>query len=332
MAVVSSSIFSEVKDYLKLAKNLQSHLSKFPNDWHKFQNTFNLTLDKIYEDILQFERENSKLELKVYKLKKIFEQRYRRYFLYGEFIRWSLEKPFGYAGDFKIIDDIYQNSPHTTGFTRLWDNYFQQLAAPRAVRERKEDLKKFIIDFVRECKNRDVRIMNLASGSAREIKELQETDSNNLFSNVIFDCYDFDVNAINYSKQLLNNTDKVNFFQKNAIRLALKRNIEDEIRYKYDLIYATGLFDYLDERVAVRLVYNLKKLINQGGVILISNARDKYSNPSAAWMEWVTDWNLAYRTEDEFKKIFIEADFSLKDLQITPQNSKVMQYCFARIT
>lgn len=331
MSVTSSIIFSEVKDYIKLGKELQSHLSKFPNDWYKFQNLFNSTLDKVYDDILQFEKENiNKFESKVYRLKKIFEKRYRRYFLYGEFIKRSFEKPYGYAGDFKIIDGIYQNQPRTVGFDRLWDNWFLQLAAPKSVRERKEDFKKNIFNFIKERRNKNISIMNLASGPAREIKELLESDSDKFFSKVIFDCYDFDIRAIDYAKQLLNNNTNVNFFQKNAIRLALKKDIKEEVARDYDLIYSTGLLDYLDERIVVRLVSNLRRLLKKDGIIIISNVRDKYSNSSAAWMEWVVDWHLIYRTEEEFKRIFLDAGISIKDLQIVPQQSKVMQYCFVK--
>lgn len=331
MSITSSIIFSEVKDYIKLGKELQSHLSKFPNDWYKFQNMFNSTLDKVYDDILQFEKENiDKSEPKIYKFKKIFEKRYRPYFLYGEFIRWSLEKPFGYAGDFKIIDNMYQNQPTTIGFDRLWDNWFLQLAAPKSVRERKEDFKKIILDFVKEHNNKHIRIMNLASGPAREIKELLESDFSGLFSKAIFDCYDYDSKAIEYAKKIVDNTSKVNFFQKNAIRLALKKDIKQELPAEYDLIYSAGLFDYLDERLAMRLIYNLKKVLKKNGIMIISNVRDKYSNSSAAWMEWVVDWYLIYRTEEEFKRIFLDAGISIKDLQIVPQQSKVMQYCFVK--
>jgi|SRR3990167_2887511 len=333
MPVAGSSIFSEVKHYLKFSRELQAHLTKHPDDWYKFQDRFNLTLDKVYNDILQFEKENTYDESKVYKMKRIFEKRYRHYFLYGDFIRWSYEKPFGYAGDFKIIDDIYRNHSSTTGFTRLWDNYFQQLNVSKAVRERKEDIKKMIITFLEDQgnqKNHNIRIMNLASGSAREIKELLEADSKELFAEVVFDCYDFDSRAINYAKELLNNDSNVNFFQKNAIRLALKKNIREEIVKNYDLIYSNGLFDYLDEGIATRLISNLKKLLKRNGIIVISNVRDKYSSPSAGWMEWVAEWYLIYRTEDELKNIFKAAGFSHNDLQIIIQHSKTMQYCFAR--
>lgn len=331
MDSINLNIFSRIKNYRELSKEIQEVLLKTPDDAPKFQEIFNLTVDRLYQDIMDFERENiEKFESDVYKLKKIFEKRYRRYFLYGEYIKWCAEKPFGYSGDFKIIDDIYKNQVRTSGFDRLWDSWFQQLAASRAVRERKEDFKKIILDFIKERANKNLRFMNLACGPGREIKELLETDTNGLFSKVIFDCYDRDIKALDYARQLLNNTENVNFFQKNAVRLALKKDVREEIPRDYDLIYSAGLFDYLDERVAVRLVNNLKKLLKQDGIIVISNFRDKYSNSSSIWMEWIGEWYLVYRTEEEFKKIFLDAGFPPENIQILFQSNKIMQYCLAK--
>ena len=331
MITIDSTLFSKIKYYRKLREKLLEHLSKHPNDWLKFQEIFNAHVNEIYNDILNFERENiSKSETEIYKFKKIFEKRYRNYFLYGEYIKWSFEKPFGYAGDFKIIDDIYQNQPRTIGFDRLWDNYFQQLAASKAVRERKEDFKEIILSFIKERGNQNIRIMNLGSGPAREIKEMLENDSEKILSGITFDCYDFDIRAINYAKKLLDGGNNVNFFQKNAVRLALKKDIKNEILSEYDLIYSTGLFDYLDGTITSRLLNNLRKVLKEGGVIAISNAGDKYNNPSAVWMEWVADWYLVYKTEIELKEIFLNAGFSAKNLQITPQHSsEIMLYCIA---
>ena len=325
------NVFSEVKFYLRLSRELQTYLSKNPYDWEKFQDTFNTTLNKLYDDLLQFERDSiDRFEDKVYQLRRIFEKRYRRHFLYGDFIRWSYEKPFGYAGDFKIIDDIYLNDPRTIGFDRLWDNYFHQLAITCAVRERKEDLKNILADACREKAGRELRVMNLASGPAREIKEFLQMPESTAPSHIIFDCYELDNRAIDYAKRLLDNHAGVRFFQKNAVRLALKKDIHQEIPYSYDLIYSAGLFDYLDERVAVRLVAKLKDLLKPGGTLLIANMADKFSNSSACWMEWVVDWNLIYRTEDEFRKIFLDAGFSKGSVTMQTQGSKVVQYCFAR--
>lgn len=333
MIVTGATIFSEVKGYIKFAEKLQADLLKDPNGWHKFQNHFNSTLDDLYNDILFFEKENiDKNDLRVDKLKKIFRKRYRHFFLYGPLIKWCLDKPYGYSGDFKIIDDIYRNQPDTVGFSRLWDNWFQQLAAARSVRDRKEELKSFILDFARKSKGKDIRIMSLASGPAREIKELLENDSEEVFSRTTFDCYDIEVRALEYAKQLLSNCENVNFFKENAIRLALKKDIKSDISYNYDLIYSAGLFDYLEEGVAIKLLGNLKRLLKPGAVMIIANAADKYSNSAAAWMEWVVDWYLIYRTEREFKNMFLGAGFSDECLQIISQKNNVMQYCLVRNT
>ena len=212
------NIFSRIKNYRELSKEIQGVLLKNPDDAHKFQEIFNLTVDRIYQDILDFEKDNiEKFESEVYKFKKIFEKRYRHYFLFGEYIKWCFEKPYGYSGDFKIIDDIYQNQVRTKGFDSLWDNWFQQLVASKSVRTRKEDFKKFILDFMEKRMDKSVRIMDLACGPAREIKELLESDRADLFEKTVFDCYDFDIGALNYAKQLLKNCHNINFLQKNYV-------------------------------------------------------------------------------------------------------------------
>jgi len=301
-----------------------------PNDWLLFQTDFNSAVEKITSDILLFEKENIKRsESRLYRLKRIFEQRYRRYFLYGVFPRWVFEKPFGYAGDFKIIDDIYQNQSRSIGFDRLWDDYFLQMVAAKSTRKRKDDFKEFICDFVGKRPGEDVRIMSLASGPAREIKELLDSDSHRLFGSTIFDCYDFETRAINYAQQLLNSAKNVNFFHKNAVRLALTKDISREIPQSYDFIYCAGLYDYLDEKVAIRLTSNLHKLLKKNGVLLIANFGNKYQNSSAGLMEWATEWYLIYRSENEFEHIFLSSGFSKDDLRFFSQKNKVIVYCLA---
>ena len=77
--------------------------------------------------------------------------------------------------------------------------------------------------------------------------------------NLSIDCYDQDENAIEYAKTLLGNNLKfVNFYKENAVRIAFKKVVPNE---RYDLIFSLGLFDYLDERLAQRLIGSLKELL-----------------------------------------------------------------------
>lgn len=333
MSEKRNNLFSEILKYKELEDDLKDKLSNHPDQWSKFQDRFNKILMDISHRILEVEEKQfDSDETRLYRLKKIFEKRYRKYFLYGHLTKWSFEKPFGYAGDFKIIEDIYENNPRTKGFDRLWDNYFQQMAASMATRERKEDYKKILGNFIKENRNKNIRILNLASGPAREIKELFDSTPKYLFSNVTFDCLDNCKEALEFAGNLLTSVPNVNYFQKNVIRLALKKNIKEVMPDTYDLIYSTGLFDYLDERIGTRLAKNLYELLNNGGILAISNYREKYHNPSAYLMEWVTEWNLIYRSKADFEKIFLAAGFNRDDIRIYSQKCKVMQYCIAKKT
>ncbi|MBU9888975.1 MAG: class I SAM-dependent methyltransferase [Candidatus Omnitrophica bacterium] len=322
------SLLGKIKTYKTVAREIKQHLDKKPEDWGRFQSDFNGELNGIFREIMLFEKQQLAKgnEAGVYKLKNLFISRLRKEFLHGDYVIRSLNKPYGYAGDFKIIDDIYQNDPQTQGFGRLFDNYYQAAAISVAVRNRKEDFKKIILSAVKKHGHSTMRIMDLASGPCRELQELLKGDLRD-FPEVFFDCYDQDENAWDHAKNLLReDARRVTFVKENVVRIALKKNIETQMPQRYDLIYSTGLFDYLDKRIAKRLVENLRKLLKPDGVLAISDVREKYKNPSVHFMEWVGDWNLVYRPDDEFRQIFIDAGFSEKELSFGTDQQGVLQY------
>lgn len=331
LAATENSIRKTIKHYKKRAQEIEFYLTVNPKEWGRFQAEFNSELNGVFRNIMDFEKANLAkcYDNKVYKLKRLFINRIRAMFLRGECISWSFRKPFGYAGDFKIIDMIYLNNPETTGFDRLFDNYFQMSSIAVAVRNRKEDFKRMILNLIKERNGQKIRIMDLASGPCREIKDILSVDSS-LFKNVSLDCYENDNNAIEYAKDLLSGYNcGINFSKENAVRIALKKDIHCLIDKKYDFIYSTGLFDYFEEKIAIRLIQNLKKLLKPEGVLAISDVRDKYSNPSIHFMEWVGDWNLIYRDDDSFRRIFVEAGFKENELDFKYEQQGILQYIIA---
>lgn len=333
IGAIETSLHTKINLYKKRASEIERYLTKHPEEWGKFQHEFNSEVNSIFQDIMIYEKINltkGNIE-KVYKLKKLFINRIRKLFMRKDYTEWSIKKPFGYAGDYKIIDDIYLNDPKTTGFDRLFDNYYQMSAISVGVRNRKEDFKKIISNFVKEKHTKSIRIMNLACGSCRDMQELL---SHNMLTNknVIFDCYDNDERALEYAKALLKLYSNVNFIQENVIRLAATKRIALKVRKIYDAIYATGLFDYLSDRIATKLIENLKLLLRAGGILIISNVRDRYNNPSVHYMEWAGDWHLVYRDDEEFKKLFIEAGFKNNELRIQYEQQGIMQYIIATNT
>lgn len=326
------SISERIKYYIKRAKEIDYYLSRNPEHWGKYQSEFNVLVNSIFIDILNFDKENfiKGFKNRTDKLKNLFVKRIRKVFLKGFYNRWSLEKPYGYAGDYKIIDSIYLNSPETVGMERLHDNYFQMSAISMAVRNRKEDFKKIILRLINERKGEKIRIMDLACGPCREIKEVLSSKEVNL-NNIVFDCYDSELNALAYAKEQLKDFENnVNFIELNALKVGISKDINKLLGHKYDLIYSTGLFDYLNHRVAVRVIKNLKKALNDNGLLAIANVRDKFNNSSVYYMEWVGDWNLIYRNDEEFKIIFQESGFTSDQLKTIYEQQGIILYVLAK--
>jgi SAM-dependent methyltransferase len=326
--LTEASLRAKVNLYQKRVKEVEKYLSKNPNEWGRFQNEFNSEVNAVFRDIMNFEKANIAIgqEDKVYKLKQLFVKKIRKkIFERGDLTDWILRKPYGYAGDFKIIEDLYENNPSTTGFARLFDNYIQMTAMSVAVRNRKNDFKRFIVEFIKSKQSQPVRIMDLASGPAREVKEIF-SENGGLCEHITFDCYDNDRHALEFASAVLAKYANVNFIKENATRIAFRKDVNSLIGKKYDLIYSTGLFDYFEEKLAVRLIANLKKLLNPQGVMIISDVRDKYSNPTCHFMEWVTEWELVYRDDDNFRNIFINAGFKENELVPGYEQQGILQY------
>jgi len=206
----------------------------------------------------------------------------------------SYTKPFGYPGDFYLIDHIYSHHVNGDKKYRNWDIFFQNQAGTRAVRNRKDY-------FLNQCRNLAVKkhgekkVLILGSGPATDVNEFLNIYTGN---DIRFDLVDFDQNAIDYSSHKNKKFEKlISYYKVNVLRF--------EPFKRYDLIWSAGLFDYFREK---HFVYLVKKYLNymaEGGELVIGNFSTE--NPSKNLMEVISDWYLNYRTREELLKIAGEA-------------------------
>jgi extracellular factor (EF) 3-hydroxypalmitic acid methyl ester biosynthesis protein len=199
-------------------------------------------------------------------------------------------KPYGYPGDFNLIDKIYKFEINEDARYKNWDLFFQNQPGASAVRNRKD----FFIEY---CKTlisagKHTSILILGSGPASDVYEFLNDHSGS--NSISFDLIDFDQSAIDFSRRKNEKFNgQISYNKINALRYN---------PYKlYDLIWSAGLFDYFKDKHFTFLIRKYINCLTQDGEMVISNFSTK--NPTRRLMEVLSDWNLNLRTESDLFRI-----------------------------
>ena len=230
----------------------------------------------------------------------------------------GFKKPNGYPGDYLFLDRIYTNHKSSVPRYRIWDEYVQQHAAPDAVRNRKEYFKKLV--FEKAWSNSNLNILNIVSGSGRELLELYNVLGH---KNVKTTCVEIDDDAIAYSKRLnRNHLERIEYVNSNIFRFRTNST--------YDMIWSAGLFDYLNDKAFVALLKKLKVCLALPGEIIIGNYNEDH-NPSRAYLEVLGDWHLIHRTKRQLYYLAKAAGFSDCQIKINSLDDNVILYLQLKI-
>lgn len=221
--------------------------------------------------------------------------------------RWYA-KPRGYAGDFMTIDWIYQNNPQGVGrLGSLLDRCFLNVPAAQAVRNRRGLLAEYIQTALEQTDGQTTRITSLACGPAAEIFDVFETldDPARLRATLI----DIDLQALAFvgdkrdRRQLQRQIELVNG---NLVYLATGRQ---ELKLApQDLIYSIGLIDYFSDKFVILLLNYIHSLLRPGGKVVLGNFHPR--NPDRALMDYILDWKLIHRSEEDMNRLFAASSFA----------------------
>lgn len=217
---------------------------------------------------------------------------------------FSYTKPFGYSGDFFIIDKIYQHYVNPDERYRKWDEFLHSVGAVIAVRNRKTLAVKIFEELNEKAMGLRQDVMILGSGPVTETFEFFEKHSDSPF---IFEMLDLDKRAIAYAKNKNRKyLDRMTFNNANVIRFNPER--------KFDLIWSAGLFDYFKGKHFVYLLKKYYEYLNEDGEMIIGNFN--IENPWRRSMEIMADWFLYHRSVDELKHFAIQAGIKKSKIDV----------------
>jgi len=229
---------------------------------------------------------------------------------------YTFQKPRGYAGDFELIDRIYNKWISDDINFQKWDTLYHELESSKAVINRK----KYFINEISKLNKRkeSLKVLNLGSGPCTDLYEyLYKTKKNYLH----FDCLDMDQSAIEFGEGVCDNYyDKVSFINKNAFRYMPDK--------KYELIWSAGLFDYFSDKLFIRLLNRMYKLLSADGELIIGNFST--NNPSRGMMETYAQWYLNHRSDEELIDLAIKAGVSRKKLKVRSEELGINLFLHAR--
>ncbi len=231
------------------------------------------------------------------------------YFMRSNFAQRAYFKPKGYAGDFLMMEAIYKNEPVGDGNIGITiDCCCLNTPAARAVRGRRGTLSGLLEEFGHEYLKAkgSLRILNLACGSNRElfdfIKKLPDS------RDVEAICIDADEDALTFTSTNVDtfpHSANIRLLNDNVVKWSLGRTRHDI--GKFDIIYSSGLTDYLERKLFVALLNRGYEHLKPGGRMIVGNFSPQ--NPNRAWMDHILQWRLIHRSPEEMKSIYEESSF-----------------------
>jgi len=225
---------------------------------------------------------------------------------------FALNKPHGYAGDFEIIDRIYQHHVSADPALANWDRLFHRQAAPKAVRNRKTY-------FHRLLDHHDAagspRVLKIGVGPGRSMFEWISTNPS---SKATFDCVEIDPNAVRYATELNQPfLDRIQFIRKNCLKF--------EPTQQYELIWAAGIFDYFDDATFLQMMQRLLAAVTPGGELVVGNFAD--TSPSRPSMEFGLEWFLHHRSADKLVALAMQCGVARERIAIGCEELGVIYFC-----
>jgi extracellular factor (EF) 3-hydroxypalmitic acid methyl ester biosynthesis protein len=221
--------------------------------------------------------------------------------LCSPFMHRIFTKPLGYAGDYEMIDMIVRNDCEGNSlFAKVLHAYILDQAPARSVRNRVHYFsQKFVEESLRLLPaSRPARFLSLGCGPAREVQNFIAESP--LADRASFHLLDFNEETLQYAGQRLGEVRRQHQRQtevkliRQSVHQLLKGTGEQFLpEARHDMIYCSGLYDYLSDRICRRLNGYLYNRLAAGGVMIVTNF-DSY-NPIRNIQESVFDWFLIYR-------------------------------------
>ncbi len=82
-----------------------------------------------------------------------------------------------------------------------------------------------------------------------------------------------------------------------------------------------GLTDYFSDRLCVKTLNNIYDILKPGGEVIVGNFHARC--PSRVFLDYMLDWPLIYRTEEDMERIFAASKFGESQVYVDYEEERV---------
>ncbi len=221
-------------------------------------------------------------------------------------------KPLGYPGDYQVMTHCYASAfEGDSVFAKVFHKIWVELPLPAGVRTRNDFMVEVALSESERVRARDgegaqFRVTSLGCGPAREVARFT-ADERSRGCQATWTLLDQDDEALSLayhdSQRAVAASGEAASVR--CLNVSFTQLLNDpalaSLADSQHLILCAGIFDYLRESVAQKLIDELYLRLTPGGLIVLGNAigpNDDFWSP-----EFVTDWTLLYRTRDEMLRL-----------------------------
>jgi len=304
------SLLSDIKNWLdKLEPSGERHDTRFDSDF--MLKNFGSLFDKINQLARKFHELVGLIDESDMGICKAFVQAMLHpFFMSSPFPYRCYNKPLGYAGDYEMMRMIQrENSEGPSLFAKFVNVFYTNIPIANSVKNRTVTLIEMIRSGVilAEKNRSEYYALSIGCGPALEVRRF--IDDNAPSVKCHFKLLDFNEETLEFAVNQANSAKNGKNYEVqgelNSVHELLKRSVaikgEQE---KYDLVYCSGLFDYLSDRICARLIRLFFSMIKSGGRVLVTNMHT--NNHDNHMMELLLEWHLIYRDESTMSSLVPE--------------------------
>lgn len=209
----------------------------------------------------------------------------------------AFTKPRGYPGDAVLLDYVYSREegwPMPEDTSELGQKIFEETtksSACEGVRARRGYIADLLDSFVLNHPQPDV--LAIAAGHLREVLLSAAVKRRKLGRFVAMDADRESLEEVKRCYQMYGVETK---------RATIRQLLLHKVNLgKFDLVYSTGLFDYLSEALGRSLAESMFHLLRPGGHLVIANFQPGILD--IGYMETMMAWDLIYRQRREMLEL-----------------------------